>query len=38
MKCGMLCQVKLGRPGHAGEGIVQEKSTPLGAGRAVFCS
>lgn len=37
-KCGMLCQVKLRRPGHAGEGVVQEKSTPLGAGRAVFCS
>lgn len=35
-KCGMLCQVKLGRPGHVGEGAVQEKSIPLGAGTAVL--
>lgn len=35
--CGMLCQVNVvGRPGHAGEGVVREKSTPLGTGRAVF--
>lgn len=35
--CGMLCQVNVvRRPGHAGEGVEQEKSTSLGAGRAVF--